>query len=405
MQSFEELASQRDRKINECENFIQQLKNKPNSKSLILLLNLKIRTYNSLNYNDYNEITEKLKQIDEEIYREIYLLKYSSKEPLCECANTFLQQKSTKIKFEIILEIYELAMRHKWLTTIAFFTFGILIFLSYFIQIGYIPNLTETNPITILETLAILGFILLIIPIFSLGYIAFLYRHNKKWFVLFTAFIFTACLLLIFPFNISTEYSQISESSPIVFVILIVFIVAFIETFLLMIFAVDILIKYPIVVLCIIVLVATIMFLVQNFALGIICCVGVLLFWLFVTSNNTDKSDIKYILFAFILIMYIFFPSVVSKYVISFLNYGNKNYAAIVFDRNITMHLPKEICVIEQCDKFNDANLSKASYATTESNVTTLHNVKVLSMLGKFYYLQMGNRRFEIEASFIKAKY
>ncbi|CZE48288.1 Uncharacterised protein [Campylobacter geochelonis] len=97
-----------------------------------------------------------------------------------------------------------------------------------------------------------------------------------------------------------------------------------------------------------------------------------------------------------------------SDWLYKTLNLGGLKYQTLVIDKNAFNALPNEI---KSKDNFLDKNIS----FNNDSNITyitkngdkfiTIHNIKAISTIGKFYYLESNDGvKFELNSEFIKSR-
>ncbi|WP_157940042.1 hypothetical protein [Campylobacter blaseri] len=118
-------------------------------------------------------------------------------------------------------------------------------------------------------------------------------------------------------------------------------------------------------------------------------------------ANHFTKQDFKLTFISSFFMILFSLAILASGNVFKILNYGNINYKTLVLDKKAFYTLPDEIC------KENCENKESNTYIDKGDNkdMIELHNIKALSTLGKFYYLQTTDGlRFEIDANYIKSK-
>ncbi|OPA78002.1 hypothetical protein BFG04_03540 [Campylobacter pinnipediorum subsp. pinnipediorum] len=339
------------------------------------------------------------------------------------------------IKKEALKEIFDLILENQWVSTAVFFGFGLIIYFAYFyLNYSYIPSLTWGEIFSIMVSLSTI-FLLLPILILIFVFLFWLFYYVDKnldcfetknykfftyyksifiWITSFLIFLISFCVFIVRPpeiFNnfviMINSYADIDLTELIViFVMFVMFIVPFIflnliirhrnNKFISIVFFISLMLIF--------LFISFFIFSVTNvlWMFWFIFFIAIILFYLSLNTSNISKFEFK--LFFSISFSAILFLVLVltSGHIIKILNYGNIDYEILILDKQAINILPDEIS-----RKNTDDNKTYVEYVNENSNnfKIKLHNVKALSTLGKFYYLQTKDDfRFEIDSSYIKTK-
>lgn len=420
MKSFERLVEDKNRVIKDCDNFIKELKDislqTSGISTLIKLLSEKKEKYLELKYDNYKESTLSVENLDEKIYRQIVILE---KQGIPESNTTkkqsldrfFIEYKDQQ-KLKFIIEKFNFIKNH-YKSIITFL--GLTPFIIYFVlnkNIGYIPMLESGDIFSLLVSLALAGlsllFILYIMPIIQIG-IIFCMRDIKGILSVFLFSIFLSVLLIIL---ILKDISWVSKNSELCFIVF---------------YAIDVLVIY--IGLCVKTESHKLMiFKTEQFWLlalhGFISIfspfVIFLSIYIRVSNDSIESIVIAFILLAIILLIFLVLEKnlyyfrfwfyafiainfillcLINDKVIQISDLGNIKYKYLSIEKSIKETLPVEICN-------KDCNVSKTYYNEKEAdNIIKIYNIKALSTLGKFYYLEADNNttdkkvKFKLDAS------
>ncbi|WP_069636724.1 hypothetical protein [Campylobacter pinnipediorum] len=284
------------------------------------------------------------------------------------------------IKKEALKEIFDLILENQWVSTAVFFGFGLIIYFGYFyLSYSYIPSLAWGEIFSIMVSLSTI-FLLLPILILIFVFLFWLFYYidknldcfetkNYKFFRYKSIFIkITSILIFLILFCVFIV------RPPEIFNNFVIMINSYADIYLIKFWT---------------------MFWTMFFTI-------IILFYLSLNTSNISKFEFK--LFFSISFSAILFLVLVltSGHIIKTLNYGNIDYKTLILDKQAINILPDEIS-----RKNTDDNKTYVEYVNENSNnfKIKLHNVKALSTLGKFYYLQTkDDLRFEIDSSYIKTK-
>lgn len=418
MKSFERLVEDKNRVIKDCDNFIKELKDislqTSGISTLIKLLSEKKEKYLELKYDNYKESTLSIENLDEKIYRQIVLLEKQNSQEAKSTLEKFGYEyrDQQKIKF-IFKKIYFAKKHYKGLIALL----GLMPFIIYFVlnrNIGYIPMPESGDIFSILVSLALAGlsllFILYLMPILQLA-VVFYMRDIKGILPVFLLSILLSVALIVLILN---DISWISKNLELSFVsfyiidILLIYIGLLFKTksqklmifkseqFWLLAFHGFISILSPFVIFLLV------YSRVSNDSIENIVIVSIfillaitLLFFLLL------EKDLYYFAFWFyaFTVINLILVCLISDRVIQISDLGNIKYKYLTVEKSIREALPIEICN-------KDCNTSKTYYNEKEAkSVIKIYNIKVLSTLGKFYYLEAdGNAtdkkvKFKLDAS------
>ena len=420
MKSFERLVEDKNRVIKDCDNFIKELKDislqTSGISTLIKLLSEKKEKYLELKYDNYKESTLSVENLDEKIYRQIVILE---KQGIPESNTTkkqsldrfFIEYKDQQ-KLKFIIEKFNFIKNH-YKSIITFL--GLTPFIIYFVlnkNIGYIPMLESGDIFSLLVSLALAGlsllFILYIMPIIQIG-IIFCMRDIKGILSVFLFSIFLSVLLIIL---ILKDISWVSKNSELCFIVF---------------YAIDVLVIY--IGLCVKTESHKLMiFKTEQFWLlalhGFISIFSPFVIFLSIyirgSNDSIESIVIAFILLAIILLIFLVLEKnlyyfrfwfyafiainfillcLINDKVIQISDLGNIKYKYLSIEKSIKETLPVEICN-------KDCNVSKTYYNEKEAdNIIKIYNIKALSTLGKFYYLEADNNttdkkvKFKLDAS------
>jgi len=288
---------------------------------------------------------------------------------------------------------------------------GLTPFIIYFVfnkNIGYIPMPESGDIFSLLVSLALAGlsllFILYLMPILQLT-TAFYIRDIKDIFAVFISSVFLSGLLITL---ILRNCSFISEKSELFF-----FIFYFIDTIFIFLYL-RFFQKIPFLE----------VFKSERIWLmafhGLISMFSPFIIFLLIYSQINQRSlfDILYLLIFIIFIalpilyalvktkdihffQYLFYIFIIvslallvtlSDKIVQISDLGNIQYKYLIIEKSIKDTLPVEICN-------KDCNISK-TYYDEAGNVIKIYNIKALSTLGKFYYLEADSNTTDIKVKF-----
>ena len=417
MKSFERLVEDKNRVIKDCDDFIKELKDislqTSSISALIELLLKKKEKYVSLKFDNYKESILSIEDLDEKIYRQIVILE---KQSIPE-SNTTKKQSLDRFfigykdqqKLKFIIEKFNFIKNHyKSIITLL----GLTPFIIYFVlnkNIGYIPMPESGDIFSLLVSLALAGlsllFILYIMPIIQIG-IIFCMRDIKGILLVFLFSIFLSVLLIIL---ILKDIGWVSKNSELGFIIF---------------YIIDVLAIY--IGLCVKTESHKLMvFKTEQFWLlalhGFISIFSpfVIFLSIYIRVSNDSKESIVivsiFILLAIILLIFLVLEKklyyfrfwfyafiainfillcLINDKVIQISDLGNIKYKYLNIEKNIKETLPVEICN-------KDCNVSKTYYNEKEADsVIKIYNVKALSTLGKFYYLEADSNTTDKKIKF-----
>ena len=422
MKSFERLVEDKNSVIKDCDDFIKELKDislrTSNISILIKLLSAKKEKYLELKYDNYKESALSVEHLDEKIYRQIVILE---KQGISESNTTkkqsldrfFIEYKDQQ-KLKFIIEKFNFIKNH-YKSIITFL--GLTPFIIYFVlnkNIGYIPMLESGDIFSLLVSLALAGlsllFILYIMPIIQIG-IIFCMRDIKGILSVFLFSIFLSVLLIIL---ILKDISWVSKNSELGFIIFYIIDVLVIyiglcvktESHKLMIFKTEqfwllalhgfISIFSPFVIFLSIYIRVSNDSIESIVIVSIFILLAIILLIFLVLEKNLYYF--RFWFYAFIAINFILLCLINDK-VIQISDLGNIKYKYLNIEKSTKGTLPVEICK-------KDCNISKTYYNEKEADsIIKIYNIKALSTLGKFYYLEADNNttdkkvKFKLDAS------
>lgn len=226
---FADLVYKQKEEIEKCNKFIEFINSKfkypitgdsSNLNNLLILIFEKKRLYKSLNFS--SDISEKLEDINEQIFKQIIILrteilndlnsnnndeeeklkflksKYNVDKNIVEVEKLkktikndifnnenfkkYIYKKSSDIKKETFLLLCNLIINNKWFSTFMFFAFGIIIFLAFcfFYNDKIVPAISQSElmyVMTMSSTIFILLPILFILAVFAFAY---LFNYDKQ---------------------------------------------------------------------------------------------------------------------------------------------------------------------------------------------------------------------------------
>lgn len=226
---FADLVYKQKEEIEKCNKFIEFINSKfkypitgdsSNLNNLLILIFEKKRLYKSLNFS--SDISEKLEDINEQIFKQIIILrteilndlnsnnndeeeklkflksKYNVDKNIVEVEKLkktikndifnnenfkkYIYKKSSDIKKETVLLLCNLIRNNKWFSTFMFFAFGIIIFLAFcfFYNDKIVPAISQSElmyVMTMSSTIFILLPILFILAVFAFAY---LFNYDKQ---------------------------------------------------------------------------------------------------------------------------------------------------------------------------------------------------------------------------------
>lgn len=226
---FADLVYKQKEEIEKCNKFIEFINSKfkypilgssNNLNNLLILIFEKKRLYKSLNFSC--DISEKLEDINEQIFKQIIILrteilndlhsnnndeeeklkflksKYNVDKNIVEVEKLkktikndifnnenfkkYIYKKSSDIKKETVLLLCNLIRNNKWFSTFMFFAFGIIIFLAFcfFYNDKIVPAISQSElmyVMTMSSTIFILLPILFILAVFAFAY---LFNYDKQ---------------------------------------------------------------------------------------------------------------------------------------------------------------------------------------------------------------------------------
>ena len=351
---------------------------------------------------------ENNKKIIEEIDKHLKLIESKLNNRLDKFCTEYKDQQ----KLTFIIEKFNFIKNH-YKSIITFL--GLTPFIIYFVlnkNIGYIPMLESGDIFSLLVSLALAGlsllFILYIMPIIQIG-IIFCMRDIKGILSVFLFSIFLSVLLIIL---ILKDISWVSKNSELGFIVF---------------YAIDVLVIY--IGLCVKTESHKLMiFKTEQFWLlalhGFISIfspfVIFLSIYIRVSNDSIESIVIAFILLAIILLIFLVLEKnlyyfrfwfyafiainfillcLINDKVIQISDLGNIKYKYLSIEKSIKETLPVEICN-------KDCNVSKTYYNEKEAdNIIKIYNIKALSTLGKFYYLEADNNttdkkvKFKLDAS------
>ena len=422
MKSFERLVEDKNSVIKDCDDFIKELKDislrTSNISILIKLLSAKKEKYLELKYDNYKESALSVEHLDEKIYRQIVILE---KQGISESNTTkkqsldrfFIEYKDQQ-KLKFIIEKFNFIKNH-YKSIITFL--GLTPFIIYFVlnkNIGYIPMLESGDIFSLLVSLALAGlsllFILYIMPIIQIG-IIFCMRDIKGILSVFLFSIFLSVLLIIL---ILKDISWVSKNSELGFIVfyaidvLVIYIGLCVKTesHKLMIFKTEqfwllalhgfISIFSPFVIFLSIYIRVSNDSIESIVIVSIFILLAIILLIFLVLEKNLYYF--RFWFYAFIAINFILLCLINDK-VIQISDLGNIRYKYLNIEKSTKGTLPVEICK-------KDCNISKTYYNEKEADsIIKIYNIKALSTLGKFYYLEADNNttdkkvKFKLDAS------
>ena len=111
------------------------------------------------------------------------------------------------------------------------------------------------------------------------------------------------------------------------------------------------------------------------------------LFYIFIK----DIHFFQYLFYIFIIVSLALLVTLSDK-IVQISDLGNIQYKYLIIEKSIKDTLPVEICN-------KDCNISK-TYYDEAGNVIKIYNIKALSTLGKFYYLEADSNTTDIKVKF-----
>ena len=402
MKSFERLVEDKNRVIKECDDFINKLKeislSNDNILNLIDLLSAKKEKYKELKYNNYEGTVLSIENIDEKIYRQIVLLEKQNIKEVNPILKNFGFEYKDYQKLKFILEKLKFIKNYyKSLITLL----GIIPFIIYFVlnrNIGFIPVSESGDIFSLLVSLTLAGlsllFILYLMPMLQLFFL-FQIRDIKGTGIIYTTSVF---LFILFVFLVGFFSKTANEYMILTYFILIEIIIVLMvgrhygykdsfNSYMLMVIYAFISFVCPII----------IFLLIYNRVghEGALYLLMFVIFLTFIVSLLLLMRDIYYFDCVFKAFIFINFAllCLLSGKIIQFSNFGNIEYKMLLVDKSTIDVLPIEICKKDDKD-----NGGKTCYEINRS--IQLYNIKALSTLGKFYYLETKDgTKFELDAS------
>ena len=104
-----------------------------------------------------------------------------------------------------------------------------------------------------------------------------------------------------------------------------------------------------------------------------------------------DIHFFQYLFYIFIIVSLALLVTLSDK-IVQISDLGNIQYKYLIIEKSIKDTLPVEICN-------KDCNISK-TYYDEAGNVIKIYNIKALSTLGKFYYLEADSNTTDIKVKF-----
>lgn len=392
MKTFEDLAIQKKTQTQECKEFTKELKNINNDRNvnseidtLIYLLNCKKRMYDSLKCDNGDQISLGLKDIDEKIYRQIYILEKDENLKISDqskYAKKYLSDKSSEIKAQVLKEIINFIFLHKWLSTIVFFAFGIFGVLIYFEN-----PLNDTRYISQLQLILISVTNIVFAFLWSAFFVFLAYsyvmleksgdfKNPKLGFLYPSWFILLMSLLVMW---IPTHL--LKDKIDILCNLLISFAITYI--------AISLCIKFrknskimTVLYMLILAFIALLSIIISlyfkiNFFSVFLLLMSLIFIWLIATTSITNKTDIKFNIYLTIVFILLGAIPTAPNFTMSLIGYKEVDYKFISIDKKALKSLPDGICK-ENCNitaiSYIDGNFT---YKNNDTN--TIHSIKSAS--------------------------
>ncbi|QKF92822.1 DMT family transporter [Campylobacter sp. CCUG 57310] len=418
MKSFEDLVNEKQCVIKECKNFIENIRNFyksdeniPNNASILMdLIYQKIKIYESISCSNYDETIKSIEDINEKIYKQIYILKNeiwndfkanlkiikekynienTNTEKLLnqnledkrnqiinnEYFNMYLKNKSEAIKLKIINKNIKLVLTNKIAKALILSATGIITFWLYFwINIGYTPPIQEMLemiiPVSVMQiTIATLIFIVMIM--FSYWYVS---ERNSGKFINSTFIYYKSLFIPIFSILLGIFIALMYKNW-----------ISFILTSSVIYILTTIFIKYRkkdlSVIICTSILclaififsmIASSKFNMPDKWLSIFLLLySFMLIWIIVVSNETKEKEIEIVFLTTVLIITSSISFFSFDFIIQKINAGNINYKFISIDKKALNSLPDGICR-ENCEEHFCINNTKGIYACENINITAI---------------------------------
>ncbi|MDO5046423.1 hypothetical protein [Campylobacter sp.] len=391
MKSFEDLVNEKHSTVKECKNFIAEIRNFyksdeniPSNASILLdLIYQKIKIYESISYNNYDKTIKSIEDIDEKIYKQIYISKkdkslenFNQEKCIKERIEKYIYKKSDKIKTEILKEIANFVLSHKWFSTMIFFAFGIFGILVYFEN-----PLNDTRHISQLQLILISVTNIVFAILWSVFFVFLAYSYtvlekngdfkNPKfgflylsWFVLLMAL-----LIMWIPAYILKDKLDVSYN------LLISFAVTYIAISLCIRFRKNSKIMiglYVFILVCIALLsiIITVYFKTNIFGIFLLLTSFVFI-WLMATTSITSKTDIKFNTYLTITLILLGAISTAPNFTMSLIGYKEIDYKFISIDKKALNSLPDKICK-EDCEKYFCMKIAQGNYICKNSDITPI---------------------------------
>lgn len=408
--------------IKKYDNYLNELKHiyddilGDNVLTLIKLLKVDIKNYKEgILQNHKVEISEQLILINQKYgdkFNESSMYVAEEKK-LKITLNKFCIEYKEQEKFRFFIEKANFIKNH-YKSLVALL--GLTPFIIYFVfnkNIGYIPMPESGDIFSLLVSLALAGlsllFILYLMPILQLT-IAFYIRDIKDIFVVFISSVFLSGLLITL---ILKNCSFVSEKSELYFFIFYfintIFIFLYLRFFLKIPFL-EVLKSDRILLLAFHGLISMfspfIIFLLIYSQINhrslfdilylLIFIIFIALPILYALVKTKDIYFFKYLFYIFIIVSLALLVTLSDK-IVQISDLGNIQYKYLIVEKSIKDTLPVEICN-------KDCNISK-TYYDEAGNVIKIYNIKALSTLGKFYYLEADGNvtdkkvKFKLDAS------
>ncbi|GKH60985.1 hypothetical protein CE91St25_13210 [Campylobacter ureolyticus] len=478
---MEEILYNKHKEVEECENFIKFIEqyflnfNEPasNSNILINLLNQKLKILNSLDYQNCKNLVLSFEKLDDEIYNQIEILKSEIKGDVKnftyykqikynvdninknlkkdknlsitkiiekflvknEYFEKYIYKKSVKVKKEAFFDIFNFIKNHQWISTLLFFSFGFVIYISFlFFQGHYIPVISQSEFIyQIIQTSGIFLLIpfFIILFVFGVMYLYVDYKKNKNY----------------FDYLMSISYIIIFICFILLFILLLI---------------------------CIIYIIFIRGFKIAEIYFVFFIILSIFLFWIVSIRNFVNKNDYLLVLITGLILMVIGVNAITLVPIFKTLNISDIEYKYIVLDKKADEFLPDDMICKFNCDKeveiisyidssltyktdsgseirnledkdcltfiddnnktintdnkkfiFKDGNLiftekknntiqnvkasfnnkSCLAYAKYKNDSIVLYNIEAISTLGKYWYIKTKfDDKFELQSDFIKTK-
>lgn len=410
---FADLVYKQKEEIEKCNKFIEFINSKfkypilgssNNLNNLLILIFEKKRLYKSLNFS--SDISEKLEDINEQIFKQIIILrteilndlnsnnndeeeklkflksKYNVDKNIVEVEKLkktikndifnnenfkkYIYKKSSDIKKETFLLLCNLIINNKWFSTFMFFAFGIIIFLAFcfFYNDKIVPAISQSElmyVMTMSSTIFILLPILFILAVFAFAYLFNYDKQNENFknnrfmseslFINVTSFIIsifiTLAIIVFLSDSIDVWFNNNYHMAGIAIIILLCIIFRFSVFCVLKIIKNEmsaIFLYFAIIVMCVVSFYLSIKLgeINKTISISMLFMSLVIFFMFFINTEISKKENIILFIFTFIMLI-ICSTATFLNYGYKIMGFGDIDYKYIAIDKMAKESLPRWI--------------------------------------------------------------